>query len=249
MNKLWYEAASSIGIAVTGEQNYFVLPEDAIFLLAQDFDFKKDRKAFGLMKLWLSEYAQYLRVDLLKSRVKNLSLADKDLSVVGALVSFCYDVDGIRWRSLFENIKNSCKSFKLKLAPDEVLHSRGRDINFIDFGVETSQIKIAEQKKLMSSKFVFTHNKWMQYRKLLGPIIRADFLTAFKYSLINNPFQAKQILGCSQASSYKNWNELEASYSYDLISKENISQDSIILFNNLAQYFCFNSTSKLSKAS
>ncbi len=249
MDNLWYEAASSIGIAVTGNQDQFIIPEDAIVLLAINFDFKKSRKDFGLMKLWLAHYAKYLRVDLLKSRVKELALSDKELTVIGALVSFCYEVDGIRWKSLFEDIKNSCKGFNLQTAPKEVLDSRGRDSNFMHFGVEISKIAIADQKKLMNSKFIMTNNKWMIYRKLLGPIIRADFLTAFQYSLVDNPFQAKQVLGCSQASSYRNWNELDSAASYGLLTKKSVEKKELQLFHDVVCYLKSMKHSLISKAS
>lgn len=249
MNDLWYEAASSIGIAVTGKQDHFILPEDAMLLLVENFNFKLDRKEFGLMKLWLSEYSQFLRVDLLKSRINNLVLESSELAVLGALVSFCFEKDGSRWSSLLNDLQKKCSSYHLKLAPDEVLNARGRDSDFIKFGVEITHIKMPDNKKLMSSKFIFSHNIWMLHRKLMGPIIRADFLTAFKYSIVENPFKAKQILGCSQASSYKNWNELEDALSYELLSKVLINHKMINCFNKIVTHLLSPSRTQISSTS
>jgi hypothetical protein len=208
-----YEKLGGLGVAFYERtKNKNVDPEKTIICALSFFD--EDRKILNLVSTLIQELHSFIHVERLKALSKGLKPIDQ--ARLGALSEYHGQYDS-RFRTfskfLFENKSEEnffgiSKVDQLRIEREKYKNSNYHPVG-INFGVSFLQDDLKPNpKKFLNSKNILKNNIWFRMRLLFGTNWRADVATVMLQGLASSSYQAQKILGCSNETSYRNWNAL-----------------------------------------
>lgn len=182
------ENLNSLGFTLIANDNGSnkYTPEECLIASCKEIarSFRRNRRLYTLWVLWLSEYARFLRVDILNKKLDSLSSLEK--AFLGAFAFYAYDsVQSKSWKDLVIAIKKDLKDFNHHYIKEGFDEDDYEDA-LLEFGVFQKRLGEQPQRKLRPLEYIIGHNPWIKNRVLMTVSPRADIFTAYTMGLKAN---------------------------------------------------------------
>ncbi len=194
-----YSFLASLGLAFDEIPSFLVAPEVGLIQLLNRDEFIGNY-LYGMLKLFLKHYHQYLRIDL-------LILLEKKLTPIGsatlsALASYCLkELKDKR----FKKIKKHKLVKPIFLNTQEYVDLRGAEPYLSFQGIIVRAISVQDEKKMKSLEWPLKNNIWFKNRLIFGLGVRADAFTVLQTNQVKTYYELSKIISSSLYSARKNF--------------------------------------------
>jgi hypothetical protein len=198
----------SLGFSYVGEPSK-IAPDTENVIIAIIKLFTEDQKLYRILLAWMDRFGDLIHVERLASQVDLLS--DYEKLILGVTALKRVNAGDIRFKVIYEKIRKQKLKLNFTISGQDsyLIEKHGIDLEFKAFGIVTSKILPAENKKLMDRKWVLKINPWLRLRALLGSNFRADMTFIRLSHQAVNAYVAMKLLRCSKETSYRIWGSLE----------------------------------------